>query len=329
VLAGLSLLLGGCSAAPQRADESPPATTSGPVLVTSDVRYAAGPLGWRDPTLDLYVPADAGEPPVAVIVPDGAADPGAPDYVALARALAARGVAAALVTWGVASPALTTLAGRPLPDVVAQTEQTTAEVACALAFVAQQAGPGVGTPARPLIVVGHGSGANAAAMAVLTSPARFDPCFSADAPPPVAAAVLWDGDWLGAVAGDVLGDGAAEFLRAYSPWPDVDSTRTSTYVEVGVNANRLVGLAVPAEPTSGYLTTRDPEGTMTADLRSVDAFADGAVDPVDVTRAFSVGLGDARVVSQEREVHGEGDPGTLGPRVRALVVDSVVQLTRP
>ena len=103
----------------------------------------------------------------------------------------------------------------------------------------------------------------------------------------------------------------------------------STYVEVGVNANRLVGLAVPAEPTSSYLTTRDPQGTMTADLRSVDAFADGAVDPVDVTRAFSVGLGDARVVSQEREVHGEGDPGTLGPRVRALVVDSVVQLTRP
>jgi hypothetical protein len=67
---------------------------------------------------------------------------------------------------------------------------------------------------------------------------------------------------------------------------------------------------------------------MTTDLRNVDAFADGAVDPVDVTRAFSVGLGDARVVSQEREVHGEGDPGTLGPRVRALVVDSVVQLTR-
>jgi len=32
---------------------------------------------------------------------------------------------------------------------------------------------------------------------------------------------------------------------------------------------------------------------------------------------------------REREVHGEGDPDTLGPHVRRRLVDSVVQLARP
>lgn len=300
------------------------------VLVTTGVRYADAPPGWADPTLDLYLPSAAGEPPLAVIVPDAGGDLEAPDYAGLARALAAGGVVAAVARWGPQSPELTAVAGREVEDLVAQTVQTTAQVSCALRVAAARAGPGTGTPDRRLVVVGHGAGANAAAMATLTTTPSFATCFAAGAAPPVAAAVLWDGDWLGAVADDVLGAGVSSFLVAYSPWPVVDAlgTSTSTFVEVGVNANRLLGRAVETGPTGSYVTTRDPAGTITADLERVGAFDDGSVDPVDVTRAFSVALRDAEVQSRERELHGEGDPDTLGPRVRALIVQSVVQLTR-
>ena len=207
-------------------------------------------------------------------------------------------------------------AGLPLP-------------ACALRVTAAKVARDVGTPGRRLLVVGHGAGANAAAMAVLTPDPGFPGCFAAGEVPDVAAAVLWDGDWLGSAAGDALGTGAASFLDAYSPWPAVDELDTSVYVEVGVNANRLEGRAVEVRPSSSYLTMRDPDGSITEDLERVEAFADGAIDPVDVTRAFSVALRDGGVASRERELHGEGDPDVLGPRVRALIVQSVVQLTRP
>ncbi len=316
-----ALLLGACS------EDLPRGTAtygSGPVLVTAGIRYAQAPDGWRDPTLDLYVPGDTGDPPLAVIVPEPGSDPAV--YETLARGAADRGVAAAVVRWGVEDPALVTLAGRSTPDVVAQTEQVNAEVGCAVAAAAAQAGPGVGSPTRPLLVVGHGSGANAAGMAALTPVGRFAGCFAPAGSPHVAAALLWDGDWLGTVAGDSLGPDAARFLAAYSPWPSVDTMPMTTYVEAGVNANRLEGQAVQAGPGSEYLRTRDPTGELISDLRDVDAFADGAVDPVDVTRAFAVGMGNGEVVNREREVHGEGDPDTLGPRVRAMLVDSVAQL---
>ncbi|GAA4406655.1 hypothetical protein GCM10023168_21900 [Fodinibacter luteus] len=303
------------------------------VLVTSGVRYAAAPPGWSDPTFDLYLPADAGQPPVAVIVPDAATGATAggrgADDVALARDLAARGVATAVVHWGVESAELRAVVGRPAEDVVEQTARTTAEVSCAVAVAAARTGPRVGTPARPLVVVGHGTGANAAATAVLLGAPPFPSCFEPGATPRPIAAVLWDGDWLGAVAEDALGDGAASFLTAYSPWPSVDALPRRVHVELGVNANRLVGQAVEVGPTSSYLTTRDPGGTLTDDLARAGAFDDGALDPVDVTRAFAVGLRDAGLLGREQEVHGEADPETMGPRVRALVAQSVVELTRP
>jgi hypothetical protein len=212
---------------------------------------------------------------------------------------------------------------------VAQVRQVNAEVGCAVAAAAEQAGQGVGSPGRPLLVVGHGAGANAAGMAALLPTEPFPGCFVTGPAPRVAAALLWNGDWLGAVADDVLGADTARFLEAYSPWPSVDAMSPRPYVEVGVNANRLAGMAVAVGPGSDYLTTRDPSGELTSDLGEVDAFADAAVDPVDVTRAFAVGLGDGDVASREREVHGEADPDTLGPRVRGLIVESVVQLSRP
>lgn len=321
---------GSCGVSPD-ADPSPAGMPSrgAAVLVTSGVRYAAAPPGWTDPTMDLYLPTGDTEPPVAVVVPDAGADPAGPEYVALARDLAAAGVAAVVLAWGVESTELTAIAGRAVEDLVAQTEQTTAEISCALRVTASTAGPQVGTPVRPLVVVGHGAGANAAAMATLATAGTFGTCFAGGDAPRVTAAVLWDGDWLGAVADDVLGAGVSAFLAVHSPWPTVDSLGTSTYVEVGVNANRLLGRGVEVGPTSSYVTTRDPAGAITADLERVGAFDDGSLDPVDVTRAFAVGLRDGGVQSRERELHGEGDPDTLGPRVRALVVQSVVQLTRP
>lgn len=311
-------------------DEVPTvSSTGGGVLVTTGVRYAAPPPGWVDPTLDLYAPADAGDAPVALVVPGPAGAGASPDVVLLARDLAAQGVLAVVAHWGVERADLSAVAGRPVPEVTAQVELTTAEVACALrAAVARTIGGQPG-PDRPLVVVGHGVGADAAAMASLLPAPAFPTCFTTGTAPHVAAAVLWDGDWFGAALDDVLGEGMSSFLPAYSPWPRVGSLAASTFVEVGVNANRLLGLAVEAGPTSSYVTVRDPTGAMTRDLQQVGAFDNGSLDPVDVARGFALGLTRAGVQNREREVHGEGDPGTLGPRVRATIVQSVMQLTRP
>jgi hypothetical protein len=325
----LVVLLAGCTATggPDVTGSTSEATVG--VLVTSEVRYATAPEGWRDPTFDLYVPAESGAPPLAVVVPDAGTEAGDPTAEALARGIAELGVAAAVVRWGVEDRSLVSIAGRPLDEVVAQADRESALVSCGIAAASARAGPGVGSPARPLVVLGHGAGANAAGMAVLTGTGPDPGCFASGAAPHVAAAVLWDGDWFGAVASDLFGSDAATFLEAYSPWPSVDTMATTTFVEVGVNANRLVGREVEAGPTSAYVTSRDPGGDLTRDLEAVDAFADGALDPVDVSRAFAVGLGDGEVAEREREVHGEGDPDVLGPQVRAVLVESVVQLARP
>jgi hypothetical protein len=330
VLVALAVATGvgsACSpgATPTRSAAS--AVDEAPVLVTSGVRYAPAPEGWADPTFDLYLPGDVDEPPLVVVVPDPDASPGM--YEELARAIAQRGVGSAVVRWGVSDPALGSLTGRPLDDVVAQAAQANAQVGCAVAVAAAQTGPGVGSHPQPLLVLGHGAGANSAGMVSLTPTGPFPGCFAPAEAPRVAAAVLWGGDWLGTAAGDPLGDGVARWLEVYSPWPTLPSADASTFVEVGINANRLEGQAVEVDPSSAYLTDRDPTGAIVADLEEVSAFEDGAVDPVDVTRAFAVALGDAGVGVREREVHGEGDPDTLGPHVRRRLVDSVVQLARP
>lgn len=327
-----ALLLGACGATPRSTDEGGSATSStgDGVLVYTDVAYAAAPPGWARPVLDLYLPPQPGEPPLSVVVPDAGADPRGSEYAGLARDLASSGVAVAVVHWGVESPELAAMAGRPVEELVDQAVATTGEITCALTVAAAQVGlRGTSSSAPRLVLVGHGLGANAAALATFSPPRRPETCFGTARPPHVSAALLWDGDWLGARLDDVLGSDVSRFLPAYSPWPQVDAVRTTTYVEVGVNANRLDGLAVEVTPTSAYLADRDPRGGITDDLTAVDAFADGAVDPVDSTRAFAVGLRGAGVESKERELHGAGDPDTFGPRVRSLVVQSVVQLTQP
>ena len=230
------------------------------MLVIKDVPYASAPPGWASPVLDLYLPEETGEPPLSVVVPDAGADPRGSDYTGLAGDLASKGVAVAVVQWGVESPELAAVAGRPVDELVAQAAGTTGEVACALAVAAAKLGiRGATSSAHPLVVVGHGLGANAVAMATLTTPRPFEACFAAERPPHVSAALLWDGDWLGAQLDDALAGDISGFLPAYSPWPEVDSVRTTTYVEVGVNANRLAGLGVEATPTSVYLTAVTPE----------------------------------------------------------------------
>ena len=73
------LVLGGCEVTPPGTDEEGSMLPSGGdngVLVYTDVAYAAAPAGWVRPVLDLYLPAEAGEPPLAVVVPDAGRIPG-------------------------------------------------------------------------------------------------------------------------------------------------------------------------------------------------------------------------------------------------------------
>jgi len=327
LLAGL--LAAACTTPDDGAPTGSPATPGGPdVVVVRDEPYAAMAQGgpWMPAAMDVYAPRDAAGFDVVLVVPAAGVAAAGGEAEELGRVLAESGLTAAVATWGV--PVEQRIAaGAPVEDVVADVRRSTAMVGCALDYLAETTGQAADRDRR-LYVVGHHTGANAAEMATMADVDYLDGCLATPDDTVVTAAVLWDGDWLGTVAGDALGADAAPFLAAYSPWPSADTMSPRPYVEVGVNANRLEGQAVETEPGGEYVATRDPTGALTSDLRTVEAFEDGAVDPVDVTRAFAVGLGDADVAHREREVHGEGDPDTLGPRVRALIVEGVAQLAQ-
>ena len=80
------LAMGGCEVTPPGLDEDGsmlPSSGDNGVLMYTDVAYATAPAGWVRPVLDLYLPAEAGEPPLAVVVPAAGADPRGSDYVVL------------------------------------------------------------------------------------------------------------------------------------------------------------------------------------------------------------------------------------------------------
>ena len=75
VAAAVVAAVSACGAAGESGPTAVGSSSPAQVLVVSATRYASAPEGWRDPTLDLYVPAEAGPRPLAVVVPDPGGDP--------------------------------------------------------------------------------------------------------------------------------------------------------------------------------------------------------------------------------------------------------------
>jgi acetyl esterase/lipase len=164
-LVGLALAVLLVSSCGDRVDPAHPSTASAP-RPTATVEYAPGL------TVDLYLPARTGPVPLVVMVPGGGwatADPAG--FAGLAGALARSGVAAAPARVRAAQDHVV----YPVP---------VEDVLCAVAGAVQ----GVrarGLVPQPVVVLGHSSGAQLAALAVLAvrdfSPTCRAPAVAPDA----------------------------------------------------------------------------------------------------------------------------------------------------
>jgi hypothetical protein len=295
LLAGL--LSAACTTPDDGAPTGSPATPGGPdVVVVRDEPYAAMTRGgpWMPAAMDVYAPRDAAGSDVVLVVPAAGVAAAGGEAEGLGRVLAESGLTAAVATWGV--PVEQGIAaGAPVEDVVADVRRSTAMVGCALDYLAETTGQAADRDRR-LYVVGHHTGANAAAMATMADVDYLDGCLATPDDTVVTAAVLWDGDWLGSVAGDRLGEDVSRFLEAWSPWPSVDRLSTRSLALIGTVTGGSLVPDIPAEDAAAFLGPRDPSGAIRAELDRGNppfeggAFEDGAATSAEVARAFGRSL---------------------------------------
>jgi dienelactone hydrolase len=283
----------GCTGDSSTPVSSPPvsgsATTTAspsPPHLDADVPYATTPDGFLPATLDVYSPETADGAPVVVIVHGGGNNQDDDPYPQLAAALVEQGVVAIAANQGPTDPDLSMMEDDPAGVVATAVD----EIGCAVTVAAAKAAE-LGADTSRLVVVGHSAGANLGATAVLTPRTPLPGCAVADQMPDVTGLLLWEGDWFGSSAGEVLGKDTAAFVAAYSPWPSLGTVSTDIPIElVMADPDNGTYLSLPATPTSRFMRMRDPSGEMTSVLEQIGAFDDGELDVYESSEGFSRAL---------------------------------------
>lgn len=264
-------------------------TASGATLVTN-VPYTTGPApaGWSPLVMDRYEPVDSDPASLVVIVPRGGPGPLDPTYGELADRFASAGTPVAVIHWGFDLEQGLDVPPDGVPALVAEMETARDQVLCGLASAISTTELDGATPF--VTVVGHHSGANAAAMALLRPHEGLEGCIIGAGDMGVNLVMLWDGDWLGAAAGDRFGDRTAEFLAAYSPWPALDEIGAGAYLEVGLQGEGESGSGLTGSLTRADLTVRDPDGWLAPDLDDTGSLDDGVLSPLEQAIDLSFAL---------------------------------------
>jgi len=281
--AGLAVagLLGGCAQAATLspaatpiqtvANVSPqPATTTpngSAVSVTADVPYQSSDPLLDSGVLDVYAPATPGPWPVVIMFHgDPAGSTTKVDLAVHARKVAQSRFVVFVPSWGQFP------AGSSLDWTKAVIEDSSAQVACAVAFAASQAVRFGGDPAR-LIVFGHSAGAMAAAGTVFGRPDPSPGCLGGSTLPSISALVTWEGDWL--LAWDPGWDDrlAADpsVLDAATSWSSLAHDRTVRVAMLVADDPEMPDLPVDK------LAARDPSGALRKQLEANGALADGQI----------------------------------------------------
>lgn len=264
-------------------DLAGPATTEtgAALVVTRDVRFATDApdlASWSAPLFDVYSPRGAVDRPLVVVLPPHALTKENPASVQLATAIAEDGMVAVVVNW--------TELDQPVgffqdPATFADVTGADQSVAgCAVSSAVSQAGE-YGADASRLVLVGELFGANIASMVALGAPDPLPGCVATDVTWSASGFVGLNGDWM--VGFPMLDPVAEAAVETLSPWSVLDQApHISTVLTVTdhyVNLTRNCG-----DPMS-WLASRDPTGSMSAQLDALDAGADGCIDATEQVQA--------------------------------------------
>lgn len=293
-LTAAALLLSACGSGDENAiAQAAPATTAPeptpepPAFTeTSDMVYMT--VGGVELLMDVFVPAGDGPWPVVVSF-HGLSNVGKDitETIVVAEEAAAQGMVVFTPTW---------IAGNPFP-ITSQTFETWDDtVSCAVAFAQEQA-PEYGGDAAVTVVDGFSAGAGAALLFASQDP-RVGPisgCETALVPTPVTGFVIGDGEaWLHSQNFDDAFVAERDAIQARlaaligpSSWEQGAEATFHLWVsESGTNPRAIDD---PSDG-SGWFAQRDPDGSIQADLESLDQFADGVVTIVDAGQLLELRL---------------------------------------
>jgi pimeloyl-ACP methyl ester carboxylesterase len=274
-------LLGACAtgASPTTAPASPspssvPSAAATPsVIVTSDLAYESSKPVFEPGMLAVYAPTKAGPWPVVVLLPPVGMT--AFLYGLYARPVADLGFVVFVPTWG---------AGMSDAPAYDQTQATDSQAACAVEYAAAHAAEYGGDPTT-LIVFGHSSGANTAAMVAFAHPEPSAGCLVGATPGAIDALITWDGDWMlqtTFMGWDELLAADPRVFDALTPWTYLAEHKDLKVVMLGeteANADYDYDRPLPDQPTTdAYFAPRDPSGVLRRQLEANGALADGNLD---------------------------------------------------
>lgn len=280
------LLTAACADGPRSAE----AVGEAPFTVSSDIPYMT-----HDGVpylLDVYVPAnDAPWPVVVAFHGLSSAGKNAGSNTVVVEAAAAQGMLVVAPTW---------LGGDPFPLTIDDIEQPAPIGNCAVAFAQRQAAALGGDPDHT-VVYGFSAGTEPAILAALSPGDEPIPGCEVETPPgPVRGALLGDGEYFlhsesfdGAFNGDLEGMRSQVALRtdpaAWDGDPDLEFSIWAAAEGTGARA-------IDEQPDeTGWLATRDPSGTIRADLERLGRLDDGVVDYVDAAHLLAYRLSAAGI----------------------------------
>jgi len=242
--------------------------------------------------MDAYVPVGAGPWPILVTFHGNSADgKDTRSNTIIAEEAARRGMLVVAPTW---------IAGDPFPlgvdDIVALRHAGNCATAAAQDWAAE-----LGGDVSETVVHGFSAGTGPALAATVAPMDGVPGCRTPAAPASVAGAVLGDGEFFyhsapfdGAFAED-LGAMQREVAALSDPrrWPADLGARVYVWAAEAGTAPRPV--ADPDGDAFAWLPSRDPDGTIRADLDDLGALDDGIVDYLDAARFIDRRLGGAGV----------------------------------
>lgn len=333
LVAATPLLVVGCSSS-EPDGESASAGSTGPVVVTSDVRFAdASPdlAPWSDPVLDVYAPQGARDLPLIVMFPPHSLTKGNTSTVQLAKSIAQRGAVVVVANWSQLDDPPETLQNPAAFTAIARAGQSLA--GCAVAFATSRAAD-FGADQSRLVLVGELYGANTASMVALGTPEPYPGCKATTTGHSAIALVGVNGDWLATFP--MFDAVAAAAVTAYSPWALLDRAPKIDTKLVVTPAAATVSQRC-ADQGTGWMAARDPTGAMREQLKAVGAYADGCVDFGDQAEAMAAQMsaqGQAAEVVRLANPDGATSSGpggqvlTYGQADLTLLVDTVMDATQ-
>lgn len=311
----LALIISGCSTGSELADSTVPSTSPSSTTTTASAVATTATAATTDSTaagaaftettdlvymnqngvellMDVYVPA--GDGPWPVVVSFHGLDSNAKDElstVAVAEAAATDGMLVFTPTWIVFDPP-------PFPFTVDTFRGFTAAANCAVAFAQERAADLGGDPGTT-VLHGFSGGAGAALLAALEpGEDAIGGCETDAAPSLVQGAVLGDGEYfLHSENFDTAFESDLEAMQA-----EVALMNESTYWPSGLKAKFFLWVAASGTGSRGigapsdepqWLTMRDPDGSIRADLERLNQLEDGVISNVDAAQLLVLRLTEA------------------------------------